>query len=638
MKHIFGFLTLMLAGHLALGADVPPPEKLLPADVLGMVTVPDYAKARTSITRAPLRQLWNDPGMKAFREKFVGKLTSDVITPLEREFGLKFSDYSGLAQGQVTLAVTAHGPKDKDAAGDDLSFGLVLLVDCRDQGARLSTNLATVRKKWVDSGKQSRTDKIRDIEFTTFIFNSDELTRVLEKIFPNPAGGKNEGEDEKPHKVEWMMGQSGSLFVLGNAPKDIEKILVNQAGGGAGTLGDQSAYATSHQAHFRNAQGYAWVNLKTILDGILKSLSKNEGAGGGAQGLGLTPDKIVSALGLNGLNALAVNLQDSPEGSVVGLHVDAPEASRRGLLKMVAFESKDASPPAFVPADTLKFSRFRLDLPKAWDTLEKTLTEAIPQFAGVVKMVLDNAGKEQDPNFDLRKNLIQNLGDDIVAIEKAHRRTGGGGDDAEAPSLTLVSSPRPEQLASSIRALTALMPAQASKFKEREFLGRKVYALGLPTSMAAGGKPVERTLHYAASGGYVALTTDIALLEEYLRSSEGSGKSLRDTPGLAESAQKVGGMGTGFFTFENQRETTRTEFETLKKEAGSLANLFTASQLAGRLGVGNTDKFKDWVDFSLLPPYDQISKYFYHTVTGGAVTPQGFSFRMYSVTPPELRK
>lgn len=39
------------------------------------------------------------------------------------------------------------------------------------------------------------------------------------------------------------------------------------------------------------------------------------------------------------------------------------------------------------------------------------------------------------------------------------------------------------------------------KVKEREFLGRTVYALGLPPSPSAGGgRPVERALHYAASG------------------------------------------------------------------------------------------------------------------------------------------
>jgi hypothetical protein len=633
MKRHLGFLTLLLTGHLAVAASVPPAEKLLPADTLGVVTIPDYGKSRTAFSQSSMLRFWNDASMKGFREKFVEKFTSSVVTPLEKEFGIKFADYTALAQGQVTLAFSVNGPKDPDGNNDP---GIVLLVDAREQSPKLQTNLTELRKKWVDSGKQIRTDKIREVEFTTVIFNSDELSKSLDKVFPNPPDApKDDDDDAKPRKLEWMMGQSGSLFIIGNSTKDIERILVNQAGGGAGTLSEQNNFAASYQAHFRDAQGYAWVNVKAILDLITKAAG-NEGGGGG--GLGMSPAKLIEAVGLNGLNALAVSFKESPDGSLFAINVDAPESSRRGLLKMLTFENKDASPPPFVPADAVKFSRWRFDLPKAWETLEKTVSDAVPQFAGVLKMVLDNAGKDQDPNFDLRKNLIQNLGDDIISIEKAAR--GQALEDlGSGPTLTLISSPRPEQLASSIRALTALMPAQASKYKEREFLGRKVYALGLPASMGGGGKTVERTLHYSASGGYVALTMDIALLEEYLRSSDGSGKSLRDTPGLAEAAQKVGGMGTGFFSFENQRETTRAQFETLKKESGTLANLFAATPLAGRFGMaGNEGKFKEWVDFSLLPAFDQISKYFYHTVMGGAVNPQGFSFKIYSVTSPELKK
>ena len=635
MKLKTGFLTLLLAASLTHGAEVPPPEKLLPSDTLGVLTIPEYAKSEARFYQQPLGRLWNDPSMKAFREKLASKVKSDAIAPLEKEFGIKFADYSGLAQGQITLALTANGPKDADG---EAGLGFVFLVDSRDKSSQLQTNLATLRTKWIDSGKKTRAEKIRDVEFTAFIFESDELGKVMDKVFPGPEKGKEDEDGGKANKkLEWLVGQSGSLLILGNSSRDIEKVLVNQSGGGASSLAEQSSFASSYSATLRDTQGYAWVDLKTIIGNITKAAAGNQGGGGG-QPFGMQADKLMSVLGLNGLQSLALSWKEIPEGTLINVNLSVPESGRRGLFKLVSFAAKDASPPAFVPADAVKFSRFRLDLPKAWETLENTLVEAMPQIAGVVKMVLDNAGKEQDPNFDLRKSLIQNLGDDIINFEKVPR-----GSTLESmgspPSLTLVSSPRPEQLASSIRALTALMPAQASKFKEREFLGRKVYALSLPASMSAGGKAVEKTLHYTASGGYVALTTDIAMLEEYLRSNDGSGKSLRDTPGLADSAQKVGGMGTGFFTFENQRETTRSELEILKKESGTLANLFSASPIAGRFGMAdNASKFKEWVDFSLLPPFDQISKYFYQTVAGGAVTSDGFSVKIFNATSPELRK
>src|SRR5213594_3503077 len=80
----------------------PAPDKLLAADTLAVYTVPDYAKAKTTTSQWPFSQLWRDPVMRPFADKLTGKIKSDLIVPLEREFGLKFSDFADLAQGQLT--------------------------------------------------------------------------------------------------------------------------------------------------------------------------------------------------------------------------------------------------------------------------------------------------------------------------------------------------------------------------------------------------------------------------------------------------------------------------------------------------------------------------------------------------------
>src|SRR5688572_33047125 len=52
---------------------VPPAEKLLPADTLGFFTVPDWAKGQAAYSNSAMGQLWADPAMKAFKEKFFEK-------------------------------------------------------------------------------------------------------------------------------------------------------------------------------------------------------------------------------------------------------------------------------------------------------------------------------------------------------------------------------------------------------------------------------------------------------------------------------------------------------------------------------------------------------------------------------------
>ena len=45
---------------------------------------------------------------------------------------------------------------------------------------------------------------------------------------------------------------------------------------------------------------------------------------------------------------------------------------------------------------------------------------------------------------------------------------------------------------------------------------------------------------------------------------------------------------------------------------------------------------RDWMDFSLLPDYDQVSKYFFFSVFNGSTTADGISFKAFAPRPPGL--
>ncbi len=634
MKYRILSLSLLCAFAWTCAAAVPPPDQLLANDTLAVFTVPDYPRAKTSSDQWSWTLLWKDPAMKPFREKFMAKLKSDVVEPLEQELGVKFADYAGLAQGQITFAITQNGWDGKSGTEP----GFLLLLDAKDKSEKLKANLAAVKKKWVDSGKTLKTETIRNVEFTTLVANSDDLSKTIDKVFPDPTEGWEKPDGAKPkkpgHKVELLIGQSDSLLIVADSAKEVEKVLARQAGAGVPPLAEQAAFAAEYGAHFRDALAYGWINLNTIIG----TLTKQAAGEGQAKAGALRPDKVIAALGFTGMQTLAFNVRDAADGCLVDCSVNIPEAKRQGLFKILAFPAKDANPPPFVPAGVVKFSRWRLDLQKSWAALESMIVDLNPQWAGVIKLIVDNAGKDKDPSFDLRKNLIANLGDDIISYQKPPRKQTIAA-MASPPRLLLVSSPKAEQLAAALKALaTSLLPPATTKLKEREFLGRKVYTLNLPADRGelAAGKG-DTTVSFAGSGGYVALSTDPAMLDEFLRNN--TDKPLRDVPGLAAAADKVGGMGTGLFGYENQREGWRVTLETLKKESGTVASLFGASPLAGRLGMNeDTKKFKEWCDFSLLPPFDQIAKYFHFTVMSGSVTPEGVNFNLFAPVPPQLKK
>ena len=639
-------VCLLLCLCLSVGAAIPSPEKLLPDDTLVMVTVPDFGKLREITRKLPLGQLWNDPAMKPFREHLASKWTDDFLKPLEHDLNIKFDDYASLLQGQLTFALTQNGwPGNHDQAP-----GLLLLFDAKEKSAQLKKNLADVRKKWTDAGKTLRTEKVRDIEFTVLSISSNDAPATLRKFFPRSSQVQEVGDDKEeakpaPAKSELVLGQFESLLIVGNAIKPVERIATHLTGGTSPCLGDQAAFQANQMSMFRDSPCFGWANARSLVDALILATAKKDNPDA-PNPFDLKPEKIVGALGFGGLKTLAFNFQDSNEGSLLQLSVGVPESSRQGLFKILAGEAKETSPPPFVPADAMKFQRWRIDGQKSWDTLQKMINDISPQWLNGINFLLEtanSAAKDKDPGFDIKKNLIGNLGDDMVSYEKAPA-AGAPAESHPPAALFLLGSPNPEQLASALKSILVYVSQQAATPpEEREFLGRKIYSVamrpmgGFPG--AAPGKATPQTLHYAASGGYIAFSTDVGMLESYLRSTESQGKTLRELPGLNDAAQKVTGPGASLFGYENQVETLRSFIEGLRRTSALDTNTTAgaaATLVPGALGVASPGQFKDWFDFSLLPPFDKLSKYFYFSVYGGSATVDGLSFKLYAPKPPGL--
>ena len=183
---------------------------------------------------------------------------------------------------------------------------------------------------------------------------------------------------------------------------------------------------------------------------------------------------------------------------------------------------------------------------------------------------------------------------------------------------------------------------QGDTITEREFLSRKIFSVPMPPASLITGTPTRAgaagTLHFAASTGYVALSTDATLLEEYLRSSQAPPKPLRERAGLAQAAEKVGGPGTCLFGYEDQAEAMRATFAAMKKDPGSAANANSLGLFPGLPGLSGGERhFKGWMDYSLAPPFEKVAPYFYFTVYGGSANVDSLTLKFYAPTPPALR-
>ena len=661
-KLFFLFANVFLSLALTSSAAIPAPEQLLPEDTLILLTVPNYAKLRQICGKSPKGQLWNDPVLKPFKDKFFSRWEEEFVKPLERDLNLDLGTCASLPQGQLTFAVT----KNAWQGGDGQPLGFLFLLDAQEKADLLRTNLLNLRTKWVAAGKSMKTERIRNLEFSVIPITTNDLPKTLSRflwrspVFPQVSGGPDPKQAPASSSSqgdmlldmltvvltaskELVLGQVDSLLVVGNSLKGVEKVVVKLTGGAVPTLCELDAYQANQQALFRDAPFYGWVNVKTFVETLTRRASEARASETPDPFETLKPEKLISAAGLSGCRTLAFKLQDSSEGSLFQLFLGVPDAARQGVLQLFAGATREANPPPFILADAVDFFRWRLDGPKTWTTVERMLNELSPQILSAVNLILDTAdarAKLTDPGFDLRKTLLANLGDDIISYQRAPR--GNAPAVPQAPSsIFLLGSPNAEQLAVALKRLFVIFP-QGDAPEEREFLGRRIFSIPVPplpfitTGPPQSGAP--SMLHCAASGGYVAMSTDSGFLEEYLRSSENQAKALREKPGLREAAQNVGGMSTGLFGYENQADAMRAAFAAARNDPAASTNGIGPSLFPGLPGMsGPETNLKSWMDFSLLPPFEKVAHYFYFSVYAASANLDGLSLKIFAPTPPAFR-
>src|SRR5262249_6388346 len=157
--------------------------------------------------------------------------------------------FASLPQGQVTLALTRNGSR----TDHDLSLALLVMIDVRDKRDQLSTTLADLRHKWMDSGKSIKTERIRNIEFSVLSVSDQQIPAAVRNLFlQSPAGDLvEEDEAHTAARDELVIGQFESLLIVGTSLKAVEKVAVHLTGGGMPSLGDLAAYEANRLALFR---------------------------------------------------------------------------------------------------------------------------------------------------------------------------------------------------------------------------------------------------------------------------------------------------------------------------------------------------------------------------------------------------
>ena len=610
-----------LVGGMSLVAAPKPSGSMLPSDTLAVLTIPHFPDAKKAFLSDPYVRLFGDPSMKAYTDKIKTTFEQNVLGGLEKQLGIKLSEYTGLMNGQLTLAFFVNAPD----GGRRPSFDLMLALDAGDKGDQLREKLADVRKRFSDAGQPLKPITIRNQTF--FRIKSD---------------GAKEGNDRAPQGVpnELFMGQVDSFLMISSSAAVMQKTLASGTDGAVTSLAENPSFKKIFTNRLKGSYGYGWVNFAEVYKLIVPQVkAMDRQFAGNANPLIPKPSAVLDALGLGALKGLSFNLKDVPKGSIVEFTMSVPEKGRQGVFELLALEKKDSLPMNRIPEDVISFSRTRVDLAKFWSGLEGMVGELAPPVMGFVELFLGGLGKDRDPNFDFRESFFGNLGDDIITVGLPPRSSKLE-DLANPPSLTLLGSPNPKRLAEGLVVATGLIPSGGNVLSEREFLGRTIYSftipgLALPGAGGPGQDPAAGAGFYMApDDGYLVFSMDERTIEEYLRGPSSSQKPLRRIAGLSQATQALGEDQLTSFRYDNAAEIVKKLWELGRENPDLLTGGLGAAALAAPQPFGGLDEL---ADFSSLPPFDRVAKYFHYSVGGSSSDADHLNYRWFRPSPPKLK-
>lgn len=626
-------LTALFAQNVltTIAATPPPPNEWVPDNALAVFTLPNYEAAKKAWNENLYMRFWNDPAMTAFREHAEKSFQTKVVADLEKETGFKLNELTELIKGQTTFAIIPL-PNNQQGA-----VGLVAAFDTGGQSSKLTELLERTRTKFQESG-----NPLKPVQIQNLTFHATEIKANIPQ-FGNLSANETAG------KMELIFGQFDSFLLAGTSIPQLEQTVQRLKGGGGKSLSNQASFHQIHQKLFRNAEGYGWIQFKSIYALIEKMVKENipqAGAGQNANPMAMLmpkPEVILKALGLEAIQGLGFSWASTPSGTVWDLALQAPKNQRKGLLNLVEFEEKDASPPPFVTDDVAAFQRVRFDARTTWQNLEKMLGEISPQLSGLLQMTMGLLGKDRDPNFDFRRNFIENLGDDFI-VAQWPPKSSELEDVINPPELILIGSPNPEPLVKAFIAASGLLPGGNSVLNERSFLGRTLYSINVPSGAPAAGTTSAEMqtmgLHFVASGMYVAFSTNEDMIETYLRSAKGPGRPLKSNPEFQQAINAVGGLKSGYAYYQSLESSVELFYENFRTNPESAFSGLIGMDLgAGLTGVpAPNEEMNDFLDFKKLPPFDQVKKYFHFNVSGNSSDESMLNLKSMSPIPASLRR
>jgi hypothetical protein len=567
---------MALTGLPALSAQAAtPPERALPDSTIFFVKFADLKAFRDAFSKSQYGQLWNDPGLKDFREE-LGQKLEDTSRSVREKIGVSLRELADLPQGVLAIAAI---PNDDP----NLPLSVVLIADMGDNQKKTLEVLERTAKQAEEAGAKLSTES----------FNG--LTLHVAQA-PKEKGDKDDKEKDKDKDkdtpnppVVWT--NSGSLFLIGTDIAAVKDVAANRDGRENSLAASEAFVKTQAKIDSGRSQIVWFLDMPKLVNLVLKANTKAD------QQQAQQAQVLAQELGIFGLKSIGgcFTLGSGSYDSLNKIFFNAPKPVQ-GLLKVFSFPPVALRPEAWVPATVATYQTLSIDLDGAFTAINDLVNKFQPGMLNLIEQQLvgPNGGQPisfQQDVFGPMGNRVTLISDFKKPIKDDSQRMlfGVALDNAKAFKDTL----------------GRLMTATNAAPQTREFQGTTIYdfTVDLPAQPAGNAAPGIKSISMAVAKDTLFLTTDTTLLEQVLRPGNAP---LADSAGYQSVAKEFPEKISGF-TYVRPDESARLSYDMIK--SGQFAKVFQQMAAQGGRGGRDVPDLGKLIPGDKLPDFSVFAKY-----------------------------
>jgi hypothetical protein len=603
------YAAVMVVG--AKGATLPKTAELVGVDTVLLVDISDFNQFRNKLEKTSIYKLYNDPSMSAFAKNFTGKVREKIEGDKD-SFVKGILDANVMPEGRLAFVMTA-GQQE---------MSMTLISQWGRNVGKIRDIIEKMAAKSVEKGAHRGIESYRDVNIVTL---TTETAAGQSSI---KGGDDNMAAKTGPSSEKDVYCFVGDCLIMASDAEAVKFVVSQMRGAGASSLAGDTDYIATMGAVGPYHDVDIYVNFKRVI----KRLADGDTTG--------ESQKEIANLGLDGVGGLGFSLGVAPDAdsSVRGKMFLRTTGTRKGVLKILEMRSEPVRVPRFVPASACSVSFLNVDIKRAYDELCSIIYGFEPAAALMLQQPIPGTGSESEPGITIRPDIIEYLGSEIIIAQSVNKPFSKDKEPTEIYIAVGVNNRA--ALEKSLSLIHKRLIAPNNPEPTRELLGYTLYLMGPAGIPVLGGSVpmVEAGPRAVPKGERLAFTiTDTHLIfgqepavERAIRTLGGAENEPVSSAKWFNIAKAAVPSVVGSAGFEDNSASGELLWWMLKESGKSrradIGMGPAAAVLAGPDAWG-------FADFSLLPEFGAVKKYFGLSAGYGISRPDGFFFEFKYLNP-----